>query len=51
MLFRSLLDMKAIDSLGLIRKNFKKYARSMLAVHAKTKDVEEDLLALILEDW
>lgn len=46
-----LLNMEAIDSLGLIRKDFKKYARSMLAVHAKTKDIEDNIAPLILEEW
>jgi len=46
-----ILDMEAIDSLGLIRKDFKKYAHSMLAVNAKTKDFDEKLIALLLEDW
>lgn len=46
-----LLDMKAIDSLGLIRKDFKKYARSMLATHAKTKEINNEMMAILLENW
>ena len=46
-----LLDMNAIDSLGLIRKDFKKYARSMLATHVKTKEIKDDIVSLIIEKW
>lgn len=46
-----LLNMQAINALGLIRKDFKEYARSMLAVHAKTKEMEDDISSLILEEW
>lgn len=46
-----LLDRKATESLGLIRRDFKKYARTMLMVHAKTKDIPEDIAPLLLESW
>lgn len=46
-----LLDMQTIDSLGLTRDDFKRYARSMLAVHARTKDIDENVVALLLEEW
>lgn len=45
-----ILDMAAMDSLGLLRKDFKQYARSMLAVHAEAKVLDESL-ATLLEDW
>ncbi|MEX2013885.1 MAG: transposase [Parcubacteria group bacterium] len=46
-----ILDMKVMDDLGLIRKDFKEYARSMLATHAQSKEMDEELGALILEEW
>ena len=44
-----LLDMDAIHALGLIRSDFRKYAHSMLTVHAKV--VEDEIGALMLESW
>ena len=43
-----ILDMNAMRSLGLFRKDFKHYAKSMLATHADTR---EDLAHLLLETW
>jgi REP element-mobilizing transposase RayT len=46
-----ILDMKAIDDLGLITRDFKNYAKSMIATHTQNKGFDEELRALALEDW
>ena len=45
------LDMNEVQSLGFIKKDFKKYAKSMLLAHAQSKNVAVDIAELILEEW
>jgi len=46
-----ILDMNTVHSLGLIRKDPQKYAKSMLMAHIQSKEVEMDTAELILEEW
>jgi hypothetical protein len=45
-----LLNMPLLEDLGLLRKDFKKYARSMLTIHAQGKS-DLPYKDLMLEDW